>query len=140
MDPHLIPIVGMLIPIIIVPTALGFKHARYLRQVEHEERMRAMELGQTLPGDQSWTPASIAMAIGAGVPIAAMFIAYIAAPKQGSSETLWMATGMIGVAGVLCGSLLASQWLIGQGKTQNSRLNEKPAFDPEAFESVANRR
>ena len=60
------PIVGMLIPIIIVPTALGFKHARYLRQVEHDERMKAMELGQTLPGDQSWTPASIAMTIGAG--------------------------------------------------------------------------
>ena len=63
MDPHIIPIVGMLIPIIIVPTALGFKHARYLRQVEHEERMRAMELGQTLAEDESWTPASVALVI-----------------------------------------------------------------------------
>ncbi len=42
MDPLIIPIVALLIPMIIVPTAMGIKHARYLREVEHKERMRAM--------------------------------------------------------------------------------------------------
>ena len=48
MDPLIIPIVALLVPIIIVPTALGIKHARYLREVEHAERMRAMDQGRLL--------------------------------------------------------------------------------------------
>jgi hypothetical protein len=139
MDVQIIPIVGMLIPIIIVPTALGFRHARYLRQVEHEERMKAMELGQTLAEDQSWTPASVAMTIGGGVPLGAMFLAYIAAPRQGGSDTVWMAAAMIGVAGVICGTVLASQWFSKVGQGRSNRLIEKPEFDPEAFEPVGHR-
>jgi hypothetical protein len=139
MDAHIIPIVGMLIPIIIVPTALGFKHARYLRQMEHDERMKAMELGQTLAGDQSWTPASVAMTIGAGVPISAMFIAFIAAAKQGGSDTIWMAAAMIGVAGVICGTILAAQAFARQGQAETNLPTEKPAFDPEAFEPIGHR-
>ena len=128
MDAYIIPIVAMLIPIIIVPTALGFKHARFLRQVEHEERMKAMELGQILPEDQSWTPAQIAVTIGAGVPIAAMFIAYIAANKTGSSEGIWMATMMIGVAGVICGTVLAAKQF--SKRDQATASGEKAAYDP----------
>ena len=36
MDPLIIPIIAVLIPIVIVPTALGIKHARFLREVEHK--------------------------------------------------------------------------------------------------------
>jgi hypothetical protein len=138
MDAHIIPIVGMLIPIIIVPTALGFKHARYLRQMEHDERMRAMELGQTLAEDQGWTPAQVAMTIGGVVPIAAMFIAYIAAPKSGESDTIWMAAAMIGVAGVICGSILAAQWFAKLGREMTAPA-AKPEFDPDAYDVVGSR-
>jgi hypothetical protein len=137
MDAYIIPIVGMLIPIIIVPTALGFKHARFLREVEHAERMKAMELGQTLPEDQPWTPAHIAVAIGAGVPIAAMFIAFIAAPKAGSSEGVWMATMLIGVAGVIGGTVLASMQF--SKRDQAAASDEKPAYDPDAYDVVGRR-
>ena len=136
MNPQLIPIVGMMIPIIIVPTALWFKHARFVRQVEHQERMRAMELGQTLAEDQSWTPMSAAMTLGAGVPLGALFIAFIASPRTGASESIWMAAGMIGVAAVISGSILAAQAFARQGQTSANHYAEKPAFDPEAFESV----
>jgi NhaP-type Na+/H+ or K+/H+ antiporter len=143
MDVYIIPIVGMLIPIIIVPTALGFKHARYLRQMEHAERMKSLDLGQPLAEDQSWTTGSytflIAMTIGGVVPIAAMFIAYIAAPEQGGSDAIWMAAGMIGVAGVICGSILAAQSFARQGQASTTSYAEKAAFDPEAFEPVGHR-
>ena len=46
MEVILIPIIALMIPIVIVPTALAFRHARFLREVEHKERMRAMELGR----------------------------------------------------------------------------------------------
>jgi hypothetical protein len=139
MDAQIIPIVGMLIPIIIVPTALGLKHARYLRQMEHEERMKAMELGHTLDEDQSWTPAGTAMMIGAGVPIAAMFIAFIAAPKQGANEALWMATAMIGVAGVISGSVLAAMQFSKRDQAAPFSTELKPAFDPDAYDVVGRR-
>jgi hypothetical protein len=137
----IVAIAGMMIPIIIVPTAMGFKHARYLREVEHQERMKAMELGRTLAEDQSWTPASVAMTIGGAVPIGAMFIAFIAAPKQGGGDTIWMAAAMIGVAGVICGSILAALLFARQGQAQSAtnQATEKPTFDHEAFEPVGHR-
>jgi hypothetical protein len=136
MDPLIIPIVGMLIPIIIVPTALGIKHARYLREVEHVERMRAMELGHRPADEHSWTPAGIAGSIGAGVPIAVMFIAFIAAPRTGPADALWMAAGMIGVAGVICGSILAAMQF---SKGNRPSTVEKPSYDPDQFDVVGRR-
>jgi hypothetical protein len=139
MDPLIIPIVAFVIPIIIVPTALGFKHARYLRQMDHEERMKAMELGQTLGEEHSWTPAGTAVTIGAGVPIAAMFIAFIAATKEGDNEALWAATALIGVAGVICGSVLAAMQFSKRERTAPFSTEEKSAFDPDAYDVVGRR-
>ena len=141
MDPVIIPIVGMLIPIIIVPTALGIKHARYLREVEHAERMRAMELGRTLAEDEkhSWTPTGIAGSIGVGVPLGVMSIAFIASTKVGPSDTLWMAAAMIGVAGVICGSILAAMQLSKAHQTSAAPLDAKPAYDPDQFDVVGSR-
>jgi hypothetical protein len=139
MDPLIIPIVALLIPMIIVPTALGIKHARFLREVEHAERMRAMELGRPLAEDQSWTPAATASSIGAGVPIAVMFIAFIAAPRQESSEALWMAAAMIGVAGVICGTILAGMQLSRRNQASAASTVEKPAYDPDQFDVVSSR-
>ena len=53
----LIPIVALAIPIVLVPVVLGICHARNERELEHSERMKALELGRALPGDESrWTP------------------------------------------------------------------------------------
>ena len=141
MDPLIIPIVGMLIPIIIVPTALGIKHARFLREVEHAERMRAMELGHNLAEDESWTPAGIAVAIGAGVPLAALFLAFIAT-KQVPSETIkviWMAASMVGIAGVICGSSLAGMQLSKRDQPSTAPADAKPIYDPDEFDVVGSR-
>jgi hypothetical protein len=137
MDPLIIPIVALLIPIIVAPLAIGVKHARYLREVEHKERMRAMELGQTLAGDQSWSP-GIAGSIGAGVPIAVMFIAFIAA-KEGSSDAIWMAASGIGVAGVICGSILAGMQLSKRNQASAASTGEKPSYEPDEFDVVGSR-
>jgi hypothetical protein len=142
MDPLIIPIVGMLIPIIIVPTALGIKHAKLLREVEHAERMRAMELGQTLPGDQSLTPGSVAVFIGAGVPIAAMVIAWMAGRsihEEGPLEAIWMTAGMVGLGGVICGTVLGAQQFSKRDQAAAVSAEEKLAFDPDAYDVVGRR-
>ena len=148
MDPLVIPIVALLIPIIIVPTAMGIKHARYLREVEHAERMRAMELGRPSVEEHAKSPMGVAGQIGVGVPLGAMFIAFIAVSKQGPSETIWMAAATIGVAGVVCGSILAALRICGSilaslrmkaGQDQAAPVVAKPAYDPDEFDVVGSR-
>ena len=49
---------------------LGIRHDRQKREMEHLERMKALEFGRTLPQDEPWlSPAKIAALIGAVVPL-----------------------------------------------------------------------
>ena len=141
MDPLVIPIVALLIPIIIVPTAMGIKHARFLREVEHAERMRAMELGRTLAEDESWTPAGLAATIGAGVPIAALALAVFAGrmiPDPLVLASAWKADGMVGLGGVICGTALAFLHISNRASAAPV-AGEKPAYDPDEFAVVGRR-
>jgi hypothetical protein len=142
MDPLIIPIVALIIPIVIVPTVLGIKHAKFLREVEHAERMRAMELGRTLAEDESWSPASVSVLIGAGVPIAAMLIAYMSSKSFHSADqfrAIWQTTSMVGLGGVICGTVLGAQQFSKRNQGALASHDEKPAFDPEAFDVVGRR-
>ena len=44
MDPILIPILGVFVPIVVVPASLIFKFYKYKRECEHLERMKALEV------------------------------------------------------------------------------------------------
>ncbi len=139
MNPNnLIPIVAMMIPIIIVPTSLAFRHARYLRDVEHSERMKAMELGRTLPGDEMWTtPGRVVVSIGAFLPIASLFLAFIASNALGFHAAIWAACGSVGVVGVIGGTVLASKHLFASNEA--GPTVSKPSHDPDAFDVVSQR-
>lgn len=143
MDPLIIPIVALLIPIIIVPTAMGIKHARFLREVEHAEKMRAMELGRGLAEDESWTPAGVAASIGAGVPIAAMAIAFVtmrATHDPRTIDSITMMATTVGLGGVICGTILAVKQFASRDKAAPAEtFAEKPAYDPDAFDVVSSR-
>jgi hypothetical protein len=139
MDPILIPIIGMMIPIVIVPTALGFKHARFLREVKHEERMRAMELGLTLPEDEAFSPAKLAAGIGIGVPIGSFFLAWLADLTSNGGEAVWMAVSSIGLSGVICGTILAARHFATRNKPATYSNAIKPEYDPDAYDVVGRR-
>lgn len=145
MDPVAIvlPIVGMTIPIVIVPTILGIRHARFLREVEHAERMRAMELGRTLPqDDHRWSPAGICVALGMVVPIGVFFCAWMASQTVASQDWLWRSAGIVGLAGVVSGSFIAHHHFnrLAAGRSDDTAAAKPPAYDPEAFEVVNNYR
>jgi hypothetical protein len=142
MDPLVIPIVGMAIPIILVPVILGLRHARLERELEHAERIKALELGQTLPQDEPWwTPARICVAIGAGVPVGVFGCALMASHSIGYQEPIWTAAGVVGVAGVLCGTFLTGRYFAqyAQAKSIRSEGFAKPVFEPDAFDVVGTR-
>jgi hypothetical protein len=142
MSVFLIPIVAMLIPMVIVPTAMSFKHARFLREREHAERMRALELGLTLPRYESWTPDRLALAIGVGVPVASMLIAWLATRSynvvDSPLEMIWKSAGWVGVSGVIGGTVLATQQIMKRDRSAPAP-EEKLAYDPDTFDVVGSR-
>jgi hypothetical protein len=128
----------MLIPIVLVPVILGLKHARLERELEHAERMKALELGRKLPADEPMpSPLWIIGAIGAGVPIGVFFCVFIAAGSLEDQTPAWVAAGIVGLAGVVSGSLLAHRHLL-KGEVRED-LNAKPSFDADAFDVVGTR-
>ena len=69
---------------------LGIRQAQRKREMEHIERMKALELGRTLPQDEPWlSPTKIGAAIGILVPIAAL----VAAATQASRLVIMRRSG-----------------------------------------------
>ena len=143
-DPILIPIFGVCIPIVIVPASLLFKYKKFQRECEYAERMKALEVGRTLSGDEPWwSPSRIIVAIGAGVPVGVFGLAWLVTETAGAQEEVWVGAIMIGMTSVICGSLLAAKQFartghVGSG-TSSPHLADKPHFDPDAYD-VAGRR
>lgn len=140
----IIPIVGMAIPIILVPVILGLKHARLERELEHAERMRALELGRTLPKDEPfWGPARMSLAFGVGVPLGVFFCALMATHEENTSQIpLWISSGVVGLGGVVCGAVLAYRHL---GRSwagehiEDYRSRKPEMIDEDAFDVVGRR-
>ena len=64
---------------------------RYTRELEHAERIKALELGRTLRADDSWwTLPRISVAIGAGVPAVVFFCAWQASESLQDPEPAWI--------------------------------------------------
>jgi multisubunit Na+/H+ antiporter MnhB subunit len=121
-------IAAMLFILIIV--AMGIRHARFERQLQHTERIRALEAGRVLPGEQPWwSPERLAVAIGAGVPLAALILGLKVTSSGTASGEMWFAVGLIGVAGVVCGTQLALRL------PQSPIAHAKPYVSPDEFSS-----
>jgi len=138
-----IPIVALLIPIILVPIILWQRHARIVRELEHAERMKALQLGRTLPKDEAWwSPSRISVAFGVGVPVGVFFCAWMASCEPGASPfAIWTAASLVGVAGVVSGACLAYRQLENTmaGSGGDEFLREKLPMDADAFDVVGRR-
>lgn len=118
---------------------LGIRHDWRKRELEHMERMRAFELGRTLPQDEPWlSPPKIGAALAILVPIAAFFSSYAATETAGYHEPPWIATCMVGVAAVVCGSVLAAS-STRKGATQSATATAKPIVEEDAYDVVSSR-
>ena len=135
-DPLILPLAALAIPIVVAPIAMAFKHAAKLRDLDHAERMRALELGRFNPGDEQWTVATkLAAGIGAGVPIVTMLAATFATLEAGFHQDIWMASMVVGVAGVICGTCLAAS----KSRGVADRSDQKSVYDPDALDVVGRR-
>ncbi len=136
-DALLIPLAGIAVPIVIVPVVMGLKHARLERELEHAERMKALELGRTLPQDEPWwTPLRVSLAFGVGVPIGVSACAAFATVFSGFQDGIWVGSMAVGVCGVLSGSWLASRQ-IGASRRQDGAF-VKPHVVDDLFDMAGN--
>ena len=140
MSAMIIPIVALLIPMVIVPTALGIKFSLRVRELEHAERMKALELGRTLPRDEPWWgPARISVAIGAGVPVGALLCAVMGSQAVGYHEDIWMSAMAVAMTGVISGSILAGKHFTQRAQAEG-QVSAKPYHeDADAFDVAGSR-
>ncbi len=133
----------------------GFLHGRRERLLIHAERMKALELGRELPddpatarlkaiqttesGDASIQPVSpsepkslaskcystTSYACGTG-----FVFAFLAASNQAVAIAIAAATGAIGVAGMICGTILAAK--MPEPTASELARPTKVIYDPEA--------
>ena len=131
--------VGLLI-VVGLPVVLGIRSEMRKREMEHTERMRAIELGRPLPGEGGWSSLGrLALAIGAGVPLGTLGIGWLAAVSTGEAIAfLWPSAGAVGVTAVICGTVLAAR-MPREAARIGPDPHAKPAFDPDAYDAIAHR-
>ena len=146
LNPLVVPIVGMMIPIVIVPTSLWFRHRLRVREMEHIERIRSLELGiAPRPAGINWPGAMICLGIGAGVPVASMLVAWGAVAIHDLPTDIFQAPILISIVAVWAAKKLADRMMSVSepALAAPSRLAQtasKPAaFDPDAYDVVGSR-
>jgi hypothetical protein len=123
---------------------LVMKNGLREREMEHLERLRALETGTPLPGDGPWwTPNRVAAGIGVGVPVFAFVTAFLATnmTREPQIIAVWASTGAVAVAAIICGSVLAFH-LPKPAEPQPRAMTgtgSKAAFDPDAYDTAGRR-
>ncbi len=120
----------------------GIRLERTKRELEHKERMMALELGRSLPGDTPWlTPLLIGFAIALSVPVAAFGFATVSTLAVGYHADIWQAAGGVSVFSVLCGSVVVCLSAARQARPEGEHLaNEgKSQVEEDAYDVVSAR-
>src|SRR5271166_3937414 len=76
-DGLIIPLAGIMLPLILVPTIITMAHRIKKREWQHKERLRALDLGLAPPDTDRGLGSGTVVAIGAGVPVASVIGALI---------------------------------------------------------------
>lgn len=141
MNDLIIPLAGILMPVVLVPSIMAMRLRTRKREWEHLERMKALEMGVPVPGNEPWL-AKVCIAIGAGVPITSFVLAWIANESNSNGEVAWASATVIGGMGLVCGTILTSRLLTSRNRARDAMRGErngKPLFDPDTYDVVGRR-
>jgi hypothetical protein len=136
-----------------LPIVLHFRAERRKRELDHIERMRAIEVGRSYPGERlngllsfpQWAvPHLISLSIGAAVPLGVFLCAFLSTLIGGFHKEIWIGAGMVGLGGVISGACLAGTIChppssTGGPEYSGSYGNSKPLVDEDAYDVVSAR-
>lgn len=138
----LIPLAAIGLPMLLVPSILTFRHVAKKRDLQHIERMKALETGRPVPGESYWPQAFVCTAIGAGVPVASFLLTLMAwVSRHGTPPEIWIAPTIVSFIAV-AGGVHASTTMFRPSRAAtptDAHLNGKPSFDPDAYDVVGSR-
>ena len=136
--------VAILMIVVALPVVLSMRHAAKDREFQHAERLKALEMGQPVPGERpvEAPPGHAVSGIGVWVPLGVMGIALAATHETGHTPAvvaIWVAAGSVGVAGVICGTILAMNAPSREAETAERCSPAKSAFGEDDVETVSRR-
>ena len=149
MDPLVIPIVAILMPLVLVPTTLFMKHRHKRREWEHLERMKSIESSYPVPSLNGGVGARGVAAIGAGVPIASVFAAFLTCvtAEVTSQDEIPMAGIAWGCALMISAGAMGTSLILAftqararsQSVSAGPRVDKPAVYDPDAYDVVSSR-
>jgi hypothetical protein len=138
--------------VVALPFLLHFRTERRKRELDHIERMRAIEVGRSYPGElknsllafPQWAvPHLMALSIGVAVPLGVFLFAFLATLIGGFHKDVWIASGMVGLGAVICGTVLAGgafKMTAGPESDQpGAHVDSKQFIDEDAYDVVSSR-
>ncbi len=113
-------------------------------EIEHERRMKALQLGQTLPEDRraARTPKSPGVSLGLGTVSIALPIAFVSGMVLRDPETPWIVAGLVSVASIVCGTILTlfgPKPSLSETSTQFASQPKPAVEDADAIDLVGSR-
>jgi hypothetical protein len=145
----IIPLAGIMLPMVLVPTVITLAHRLKKREWQHKERLRAIELGMPVPGTESRLGAGSVTAIGAGVPAASVLGAFLTTVNipYDHDEFLPILAVSWGCAFLISTGAMITSVVLGVMLTRSARASRaanelaafKPAMDPDAYDVVSSR-
>ena len=148
-DGMIIPLAGIMLPMVLVPTIITLAHRMKKREWQHKERLRALELG--IPADEAGPRlgGGTVTAIGAGVPAASVLAAFLFSSSIRESNPDYMPVLAVvwGCAFLISTAALVSALVLGIMILRGSRSAErgdafataKGSFEPDAYDVVSSR-
>jgi hypothetical protein len=150
MDPLVIPIVAILMPLVLVPSIIVMKHRQQRRKWDHLERLKAMETQLPIPLRQAIGGAGGITAIGAGVPAVSVLGALLTTllweplaigDAAAVPAVAWGCALFISGGAMITSLKLAAmhQQSVKDAEASSAISNGKPVYDPDAFDVVSSR-
>jgi hypothetical protein len=120
---------------------MGIRKERLKRELEHKERMRALELGRSLPGDTPWlSPVKLGLFLAVVMPIGIFGCACASTIEAGFHEDIWKAASIVGLGGVVCGTVLAAMSFSRADQPRHEADgSQKPVVADDAYDVVSAR-
>jgi len=145
----IIPLSGIMMPLVLVPTIILLVHRQKKREWHHQERLRALEMGLPASGPDRMPGGGTVIAIGAGVPIASVLTAWMTTISVSDSHPDYMPIVAVawGCALMISSGALITSLVLGVLLMRSRKPAEpvdqfaaiKPAYEPDAYDVVSRR-
>jgi hypothetical protein len=145
----IIPLAGIMLPMVLVPTIITLVHRHKKREWRHKERLRALELGLPAVDLEPKIGGGTVTAIGAGVPAASILGALLTTASIPPTHTeflpmvaiAWGCACLISAAAVTGGLVLGIMLMRSRKSVEpaDQFASTKPTYDPDAYDVVSRR-